>query len=133
MEFSAAGLRALLVVAAIASTLLAAVIAGFRTPAGAEAELVRVLQFLTLVKALLGAGALWLVGLRFGFPITPGRAIGYIAGAAIMASGPGAMWSTAHVILGSALFYAGVGVMLVIAWRDGGARWRFGSARPGGR
>jgi hypothetical protein len=96
--------------------------------ANTDAELTRVLQFMTLTKGLIGAGALWMVSLRFRHPIALRRAFGYIAGAAIMASGPGAMWSTAHIILGSLLFYGGVAVLVALGWIDGRGAWRPGSS-----
>jgi hypothetical protein len=46
-----------------------------------------------------------------------------------MAAGPGAMWTTAHIILGSLLFYAGLAAMAVLGTIDGGARFRPGSRR----
>ncbi len=120
-----ASLRLVLIAAAAASAGLAWFVTGHGSPPGADAELTRVLQFMTLAKGLIGAGALWMVSIRFRYPITLRQAAGYIAGAAIMASGPGAMWTTAHIIIGSLLFYAGLGSLLALGWLEGSTNWRF--------
>ena len=122
MSLAPSTLRMLLAGGAAVSVLLA----WFVTRGGAptpDAELARVLQFMTLAKGLIGAGALWLVSIRFRYPIAPHLAFGYIAGGAVMAAGPGAMWTTAHIILGSLLFYAGLAAMAVLGSIDGGARF----------
>lgn len=122
MRLAPASLRALLIAGVAAS----ASVAWFVTRGDAvspDAELTRVLQFMTLAKGMLGAGALWLVSVRFHYPIAPRLAFGYIAAGAIMAAGPGAMWTTAHIILGSLLFYAGLAAMAALGSIDGGARF----------
>ena len=119
-----ASLRVVLIAAAAAATGLAWFVTRDDLPANPDAELIRVLQFMTLAKGLIGAGALWMLSIRFRYPIAPRHAFAYIAGAAIMASGPGAMWTTAHIILGSVLFYAGLGVIVMLALTDGSAKWK---------
>jgi hypothetical protein len=119
-------LRLVLVAAVAASAWLAWFATRNDLPARPDLELIRVLQFMTAAKGLIGAAALWMVSIRFRYPITMRVAAGYVAGAAIMASGPGAMWTTAHVIAGSLLFYTGLGALLLLGWVDGGAKWRFG-------
>jgi hypothetical protein len=122
MRLAPATLRMLLAGGAVASALLAWFVTrgDMGTP---DAELARVLQFMTLAKGLIGAGALWLVSIRFRYAIAPHLAYGYISAGAVMAAGPGAMWTTAHIILGSLLFYAGLAGMAVLGSIDGGARW----------
>jgi hypothetical protein len=131
-RLSPAILRLLLIAAATASSALAWLVTRNDLGMDPDVELMRVLQFMTAAKALIGAGALWMVSIRFRYPIALGRAFGYIAGAAIMASGPGAMWSTAHIILGSLLFYGGLSVLAAIGWIDGRRGWRLGSRAPDG-
>ncbi len=114
---------------AVAASALLAWLVTRGDPAIPDAELVRVLQFLTLTKGIIGAGALWMVSIRLRYEITLQRALGYIAGSAVMASGPGAMWTTAHIIAGSLLFYAGIGALLTLGWLDGGSKWRLGRRR----
>lgn len=126
-----ASLRFGLIAAAVASAALAWFVTRHHAT-NPDAELTHVLQFMTLAKGMIGAVALWLVSIRFGYPITPRLASGYIVGAAIMASGPGAMWTTAHIILGSILFYAGLGALLLIGWTDGGAGWHLWTGRRRG-
>jgi hypothetical protein len=120
-------LRVLLFAAAAAAASLAWVVTR-GDAVNPDAELTRVLQFMTLAKVMIGAGVLWLVSIRFRYSIAPNMALGYIAGGAIMAAGPGAMWTTAHIILGSLLFYAGLAVIAVFGTIDGGFRFL-----PGGR
>ena len=127
LQLAPASLRLLLLAAAAASAGLAWFITRNEIGVNTDVELTRVLQFMTLTKGLLGAGALWLVSLRFRYPIAPRPAFGYIAGAAIMASGPGAMWSTAHIILGSLLFYGGVAMLVALGWIEGRGAWKLGS------
>jgi hypothetical protein len=118
-----ATLRMLLAGAAMAAALLA----WFMTRGDAaiqDAELIRVLQFMTLDKIMIGFGALWLVSIRFRYAIAPHLAFAYIAAGAVMAAGPGAMWTTAHIILGSLLFYAGLAALAVLGSIDGGAGLR---------
>jgi hypothetical protein len=112
-----ASLRMLLIGGVAASAWLAWFITRGDVP-NPDAELTRVLQFMTLAKGLIGAGALWLLSMRFRYPIATCLAFGYIAGGAIMAAGPGAMWTTAHIILGSLLFYAGLATMAVLGSID---------------
>jgi hypothetical protein len=122
MRLAPATLRILLIGAAAVSALLA----WFVTRGDAaipDAELIRVLQFMTLAKGVIGFGALWLVSMRFRYTIAPNLAFGYICGGAVMAAGPGAMWTTAHIILGSLLFYAGLAMLVVLGSIDGGARF----------
>nr|WP_294501299.1 hypothetical protein [uncultured Rhodopila sp.] len=124
VRLTPAWLRSMLIAAVAASALLAWFVTR-GDPANPDAELVRVLQFMTVAKGLIGFGVLWLVSIRFRYLVAPRLAFGYIAGSAIMASGPGAMWTTAHIVLGSLLFYAGIGVLLTLGWADGRALSRF--------
>jgi len=131
LRIAPASLRIGLVATAVASAALAWFVTRHQAMANPDVELMHVLQFMTLAKVLIGAVALWLVSVRFGYPIAPRLGFGYIAGAAIMASGPGAMWTTAHIILGSLLFYAGLGALVLIGWTDGGAGWHLWTGRGG--
>ncbi len=92
----------------------------------ADAELTWLLHFMTALKCLLGAGALWLVCLRFRFAISWPLASAYIAGGMVMAAGPGVMWNIAHIGLGALLFYGGLASLFIVARIDEGARWGFG-------
>jgi len=128
MRLAPATLRLLLIAAAAVSASLAWFVTrgDATTP---DAELTRVLQVMTLAKGLIGIGALWLVSLRFRYPISQHLAFGYISAGAVMAAGPGAMWTTAHIILGSLSFYAGLAAMVVFGSIDGGARSRLAGRR----
>jgi hypothetical protein len=63
----------------------------------------------------------WLIDWRFRFPIKPRLAAGYIAGAAVMAAGPGVIWDMAHIGLGALLVHGAGAVLLVLFCRDPGS------------
>ena len=128
VALTAARWRMLLLALAAASAVI-----GFGVTAGAEAlravtdagpELVRLLRLMTVLKSVLGLGALALVSLRFRFPVEPRTAFGYLAGGALMAAGPGVMWNMAHIGWGALLFHSGLAVLFILAWMDGGTKWR---------
>lgn len=105
----------------------AAVAAGFvaaHAPASARAaeaagtELTRLLRFMALTKAAFAVGALLLADWRLRRPATPASAASYVAVCALMAAGPGLIWSVAHVAAGAVLFHAGLALLLVLAWTD---------------
>jgi hypothetical protein len=87
-------------------------------------ELTRLLRMMAVLKCLLGAGALFLVSLRFRFPIARPLAAAYIAAGAVMAAGPGVIWNMAHIWLGTALLHGGLAALFCLGWADGGTRWR---------
>ena len=67
----------------------------------------------------------WAAGLvywRLQSPLSPARAYGYIAAAALMAFSPGLFWFTAWPMLASIAFHGGLLSGLVLAFRDDGFR-----------
>jgi hypothetical protein len=89
--------------------------------ADAGAELTRLLRAMALIKVVLAAGAVWLIDWRLRFPVQPRLAAGYMAGAAVMAVGPGLIWGMAHVALGALLLHGAGALLLVLFWRDPGS------------
>ncbi len=119
--------------AMLVAVVLVSAVAGYAFTTGAESvravqaagpELTRLLRAMALLKSLLAVGALFLVTVRFRFPIAPRLAAAYIAAGAAMAAGPGPIWTMAHVGLGALLLHGGLAAMLLLAWADGGATWR---------
>lgn len=109
--------------AAVATAVAAGFVAVYdpasaRAAEAAGAELTRLLRFMALTKAAFAAGALLLAGWRLRHPTTPAVALSYAATGALMAAGPGLIWSVAHVALGAVLFHAGLALLLVLAWTD---------------
>ncbi len=82
------------------------------------AALTRVLRAMAALKMLfvLGAtfGILWRLGTRAG----AGWLLAYAAAVAVMWTGPGLIWSMAHVGLGALLMHGGLATSVVLLWRD---------------
>ena len=83
-------------------------------------ELTSVLRFMAVVKAAMALGAGSLAWWRLGCPVGPGVALPCIAACALMAAAPGLIWSMEHVVLGAALFHAGLLLILILSWADRG-------------
>ena len=92
-------------------------------------ELAQLLRMMALLKVALAAGALGLVDWRLRQPVSPRLAAAYLAGAGLMAVGPGLIWDMAHVVLGAVLLHAGLALMIVLACTDGGIGWRIPGRR----
>jgi hypothetical protein len=115
--------------ALLAAVMLGAVVgfAATREPAAAQAvadagaDLTRLLRAMAVIKMVLAAGVVWLIDWRLRFPANPRLAAGYIAGAAVMAAGPGLIWDMAHVALGALLLHGAGALLLVLFWRDPGS------------
>jgi hypothetical protein len=112
---------------ALAATVVLAAAAGFvigqdalsvRAAQAAGPELVRVLRFMAAIKGVLALGATALVWWRFGYPASVRLTTAAIAACALMAAGCGVVWCMAHIVLGSALFYAGLLPLLALAYID---------------
>ena len=116
----------LLVTALIASVVLAASCAlalglddaSARAAASAGPELVRVLQFMAAIKDAIGLGIAGLVAWRFLSPARAALAAAAIASCALLAAGAALVWCMAHIVLGSALFYAGLFALMLLAYAD---------------
>ncbi len=109
--------------ASVALAIVAAFLAGHdaasaRAVASAEPELTRLLRFMAVVKAILGAGAILLVWWRLAYPATLRTMLAYITAGALMAAAPGLIWSMAHVVSGAVLFHAGLALLLLVCWGD---------------
>ena len=89
--------------------------------AAAGPELVRLLRAMAVLKLLVVAGAAVFADWRLRFPARPGLVAGYIGSLAVMATGPGLIWSMAHVVLGAVLLHGAFATMLVLFWRDPGS------------
>jgi hypothetical protein len=104
-------------------------IAGFAWTGDADAsraartagpELAHLLQMMAVLKAVFAAGTLWLADWRLRRPIGPRAAALYVTGVAMMSVSPGLIWSLAHIVLGAALFHAGLALLIVLACNDSG-------------
>lgn len=115
----------------VSGVLIAAVVASVAAGAAlgvsigsqsADPDLALVVRFMAFVKAALAMGAAGLVYWRLQSPLSPARAYGYIAAAALMAFSPGLVWFTAWPMLASIAFHGGLLSGLVLAFRDDGFR-----------
>ena len=91
----------------------------------ADPELARVLRFMAAVKGGMALVALALVGLRLGAPVMPSRGLGYLLAAAGAAAAPTLIWQLTWIGPAALLFYASVGTLVVLGWRDA-RRWLAG-------
>ena len=89
---------------------------------GMEWQLAVLLRFMAAVKGLMVLGALGLTQWRVRAPASGALALAYGAALALMAAGPGLIWSLSHIAVGAAAFHAGLLLYLVLAWRDGAVR-----------
>jgi hypothetical protein len=94
--------------------------ASARAAGDVGAELERLLRAMVVIKALLAAGAIGLIDWRFRSPASMVVALAYGAAASLIAAAPAVMWHLTHLVVGAVLFHVGVGLLLVIAWRDDG-------------
>ncbi len=113
-------LRALLLAGCAISV---ALVAGFTQPAAvqaADADLMRLLRGMALIKAGLVAAALGVLWWRAGHPVDARIASGYAAGLWWMAGASVAIWQLSHIVIAAGFFHAGMAALLWAAWRDGG-------------
>ena len=83
-----------------------------------DADLARLLRFMALIKAALAVLAVGLVYWRLRHPASPRLATAYVGALALMAAGPGLIWSMTHIIAGAVLFHAGLLGFLALGWTD---------------
>ena len=89
--------------------------------ADAGADLTRLLRAMALIKIVLAAAVVFLIDWRLRFPINLYRATAYIAGAAVMAAGPGMIWGMAHIVLGALLLHGAGATLLLLFCLDPGS------------
>lgn len=110
-------------VIAVALAAVAGIVAG-QDAASAHAvqvagpDLTRLLRLMAAVKAAMALGATWLAWWRLGYPASLRVAAACIVACALMAAGPGLIWSMTHVALGAVLVHAGLLLMLILSWAD---------------
>ena len=84
-----------------------------------DADLARLLRFMALIKAALAILALGVAHWRLRHAASPRLATAYVGAIALMAAGPGLIWSMTHVIAGAVLFHSGLLLLLALGWADG--------------
>ena len=111
----------------LAFAVIAAAAAGFaighdalsvRVAQAAGPDLVRLLRFMAAVKGVLALGAVAVAWWRLGYPASARLAMAAITACALMAAGCGVVWCMAHIVLGSALFYAGLLSLVALGYVD---------------
>jgi hypothetical protein len=112
------GMLAVMIGALIAGFLVTGTEAANLAIAQYGAELTRLLRFMAAVKAVIavaGSGAvLWRLGSAISLP----RFAAYALTCAVMATGPGLIWSMSHVALGALLFHGGLFATILLFWND---------------
>jgi len=104
--------------AAVAGAYLSADAASAQAARAAGTELARLLQAMAVLKAVMAAGAVWLVDWRLRYAARPALAAAYGLATALMAASPGVMWHLAHVMVGGALFHVGLAVLVILGFTD---------------
>jgi hypothetical protein len=89
----------------------------------ADPGLARLLRGMAVLKALIALPVLALVYWRFGSPVSPRIAIGYLAGVSMMTAGPALIWQLSFIGPVALLFHAALIGLLLIARHDG-PRWQ---------
>ena len=89
-----------------------------RAVANAGSDLTRLLRFMAVIKGVFALAAVGAVLWRLGSDVSLGRFATYGACCAVMAAGPGLIWSMAHVGLGALLLHGGLVALLILLWCD---------------
>ncbi len=84
----------------------------------ADRDLTRLLRAMAALKLLFVAASAALMFWRMQAPIGPASLSLYVIAAATMATGPGLIWTMAHVAIGAALLHLGLIASCVMLWRD---------------
>jgi hypothetical protein len=111
-------LRAFLVVASALSIGLAAWFGDPSAYLNADPALARLLRAMAMIKGLIVTGALGAVLWRFGLPISKPAAIGYAAGACVLAGSTMLIWRLTLIPLAAILFHSAALSMLIMGWRE---------------
>src|SRR5271166_4619541 len=116
--------RGVLIGLAVLAGGLAVLLANGAASAGAAAEagpeLARLLRLMAIVKAAMALAALWLIDWRLRQPASLRLSALYVTAATLLATAPGLIWSLSHVALGAVLFHGGLGLLIALAYLDGG-------------
>lgn len=114
-------LRSLLVLAAAAAVAAAALCGDPAAVVRADPQLAFLLRGMALIKAAMVLATIAAFLWRFGHPVPRPTAAAYIAGTAVLAGASMLIWQLAFIPLAALGFHAAAFVVLVAAWRDGGA------------
>lgn len=109
--------RAAIVVALVAGA-AAGVAVGWRATPAQDVELMHLLRAMAVLKLAFVAAAAGATLWRLQAPARPLWLAAYAATSAAMAAGPALIWFSSNIVLASVLLHAGLGVCLVLLWRD---------------
>lgn len=84
----------------------------------ADADLVRLLRGMALIKAVIVLGALALLSWRFGLRLSARLAGLYLVGAWLIAGASTMIWQLAQIPTAAFSFHLGAFLLLAAAWRD---------------
>jgi hypothetical protein len=85
---------------------------------GAEADLVRLMKGMAILKGVLAAAASAVIGWRLTAPASPARCAAYLASAAAMAAGVALIWRMAAPGAAAILYHAGLIAAVLLLLRD---------------
>lgn len=101
---------------------VAAVIAPAPQLAAGDADLLTLLRGMALIKAAIVAGLVSLLWWRLQWPMTAARAWGYLGTSWTLCAATVLIWQLASVAIAATLFHVALLALLLLAWRDVGAR-----------
>jgi hypothetical protein len=90
----------------------------FAGPLPADAELVRLLRGMVLIKGAIALAAAAVILRRMRRPVTLPPALGYAAGVGLTFASLGWLWGLSGLLVGSLVFYAGLAITVLSATRD---------------
>ncbi len=94
-----------------------------------DPELARLLRAMAVLKAAMVVAALGLLTWRLAWPVAPGVAVAYLAGAATCVAASVAIAQLAHLAAAAVAFHAGGAALLIAAFLDRPARAALGGGR----
>lgn len=87
-------------------------------PARFEPGLATLLRGMAAIKTLMVVAAIALLAWRFGRPVAKRIACAYVIGASFVTGATTMIWQLSAIVPASAVFHAGLLMLLVAAWRD---------------
>jgi hypothetical protein len=110
-----------LILLAVGAGLAAGCLAGgaeASSRAAGDAELIRLLRGMAVLKALFATGILGGVLWRLGGAASWAWLLAYGAASAVTAAGLAMIWNLSHLVAGALLLHGGLLASIVLLWRD---------------
>jgi hypothetical protein len=123
--------RAMIAIGCVVAAAAAFAIGSPDRQLAADPDLARLLRAMGLIKGALVLAGVWVIAMRFRWPVTALAAAGYMTAAWSAAFAAGLIWQLSFIPQAALLFHVAAIAAVVIAWRDG-ARTRWQRSTPRG-